>query len=79
MVEEIKPDFAIEIYGRENPAPIMEVCKSLKYIESGKTLAIYCTDEDVACDIFSWLEKEGHKILIRDKYENYWRIVIQKK
>ncbi len=76
---EFSVDVELDLSGLSCPLPVLKTKKILSTMNSGKKVFVICTDEGSFDDFKYFCEHSGHKLLVREKTENDFRFIIQRK
>ena len=60
------------------PGALMETIRTLKTMKKGEVLEVLASDDSSARDIPFWVKRDGNEILLMEKIDEYWRILIRK-
>ena len=73
----IKPDFVMDLRGVECPLNFVKVKIQLEKMETGKILEVLLDPGEAIESVPPSVKEEGHEILMQNKIQNYYKILIQ--
>lgn len=60
------------------PLPVIRVQNTIKELQSGDTLEVFCTDPGTLHDIPAWCRVHGHAVIKTEKLANEIVLIIKK-
>lgn len=76
MIDIVKSDFVIDLRGVECPLNFVKTKIQLEKMEKGQILEVWLDPGEAIESVPQGVIEDGHEILLNEKIENYFRILL---
>lgn len=73
-----KANISLDLRGIECPMNFVKTKIQLEKMNSGELLEVFLDDGEPIKSVPNSLKEEGHEILVQEKIENYFRLILKK-